>query len=189
METSPSTVKEEQQQRQQQQQPDTSKSVPKPITKSSDTTQAAVAVAQQRKKKPFDGKAWAKRTKTALCKFWRSIRWILLVVVIFAALAAVSIYNSRRTKRLSPYHLERIRSLLQFASKSADEAERIAEDEPIQALLHANYAVTYFSAAKHLIDAKTIESLIGTNLDELEQYLKALQQRLLARVYVSAEQN
>lgn len=144
-------------------------------------------VPEPRKKTKKDGKAWTKKAKTTLCKFWNAVKWILLVVVVFAALAAVSLYNSRKSKRLSPYHLERIRSLLQFASKSADEAERMAEDEPVQALLHADYAVTYFSAAKHLIDAKTIESLIGTNLDELERYLKSLQERLLARIYTALE--
>ena len=53
----------------------------------------------------------------------------------------------------------------------------------VQALLHADYSVCYVSAAKHLVDRQTIESLIGTDLNELEAYLKSLQQRLLERVY------
>ena len=125
------------------------------------------------------------RVKTTLCKIWHWTKWILLVVIIFAALAAISIYNARRKRNLTPHQLERIRSLLQYASKSADEAERIADDQPIQALLHADYAVTYFSAARHLVDEKTIESLLGTDFAELQQYLQQLQQRLLERVYVA----
>ena len=128
-------------------------------------------------------KSFGERAKAFWCKFWRYFRWVLLVLVIFALLAGVSLYNERRSQRLSTYHLDRIRSLLQYASKSADEAERVADDDAVQALLHADYAVTYFSAAQHIVDKQTIQSLIGTNLDELEQYLKSLQLRLIAKVY------
>jgi len=134
--------------------------------------------------KPTKPPVWP-RVKRTMCKIWHSVKWILLVVVIFAALAAVSIFNSRRKRHLTPHQLERIRSLLQYASKSADEAERIADEQPIQALLHADYAVTYFSAARHMVDEKTIESLLGTDFNELQQYLQQLQQRLLERVYVA----
>lgn len=142
----------------------------------------------QTEKQKKSGAARWKKTKELLKKFWSWFKWILLVVVVFGALALVSWYNSRKSKRLSPYYLERIRTMLQFASKSADEAERISQDEPVQALLHANYAVVYFAAAKHLVDDRTIESLIGTNLQELDAYLKALQQRLLVKIYGVVEQ-
>lgn len=128
-----------------------------------------------------------KRLKAGWCKFWRYFKWILLVIAVFALLAGVSLYNERRSQRLPAYYLDRIQSLLQYASKSADEAERVADDDAVQALLHADYAVTYFSAAKHIVDKQTIQSLIGTNLDELEQYLRSLQQRLIARVYAQCE--
>jgi len=145
---------------------------------------AAVGAKSKAKKAP----AWP-RIKGTMCKIWKSVKWILLVVLIFAALAAVSIFNSRRKRHLTPHQLERIRSLLQYASKSADEAERIAEEQPIQALLHADYAVTYFSAARHLVDEKTIESLLGTDFNELQRYLQQLQQRLLERVYAVLARN
>lgn len=144
------------------------------------TVQSATEIAKPKQ-------SFAKRAKKFWPKFWRYFKWILLVLAIFTVLAVVSVYNEKRDRKLSKHHLDRIQSLLQYASKSADEAERVADEDAIQALLHADYAVTYFSAAKHIVDKRTIESLIGTNLDELEQYLRALQQRLIARVY--AQQN
>lgn len=141
--------------------------------------------ATQSTRRPPVKKKWFSKTKQRVGVVWKSVKWILLVVIVFAALAAVSLYNSRRSRKLTPYQLERIQSLLQYASKSAHEAERIADDQPIQALLHADYAVTYFSAARHLVDEKVIESLIGTNYEELQRYLQQLQQRLLERVYAA----
>lgn len=154
---------------------------PTPLTKLTAAVSKPPALTNEQKAAASAAKK--EKLKATAKKVWDVAKWVLLVIVIFGLLAALSVYNSRKSKRLTPFQYERIKSLLQYASKSAHEAERIASDEPIQALLHADYAVTYFSAARHLTDKATIESLIGANSDELEAYLKGLQQRLVVQLY------
>lgn len=114
---------------------------------------------------------------------WNVLKWVLLVVLVFAVLAAVSAWNIRRSKTYTKEELERIRSLLEYSAKSAEEAERTERDDPLQALLHANYAICYLNASKHIVDEKAVESLLGAHVPELEHYLKQLQHRLLDTVY------
>jgi hypothetical protein len=154
-------------------------SLPKPASEAALTSEERAAISAEKKRK----------FKATALKIWNVAKWILLVVLVFALLAGLSLYKARQSKRLTPFQYERIKSLIQYASKSAHEAERIASDEPIQALLHADYAVTYFSAARHIVDKATIESLIGANADELESYLKSLQQRLVAQIYGLVDAN
>lgn len=126
------------------------------------------------------------RLRDALKKMWNSFRWVLLVVAVFTVLALASVWNMKRAKTYTKSELSRIQSLLQYAAKSAEEAERAEKTDPLQALLHANYALCYLNASKHIVDAKTIESLLGSNVDEMDRYLKDLQHRQLQRVYAAS---
>jgi hypothetical protein len=124
-------------------------------------------------------KDWAK-------KMWQPMRWVLVVVAVFTLLALASVWNMRRAKTFSKAEQSRIQSLLQYATKSAQEAERIEHNDPLQALLHADYALCYNNAAKHIVDAKTLEALLGANAAEFDAYLQELQHRQLSRIYAAA---
>lgn len=125
---------------------------------------------------------WMSRVKAGALRVFHAVKWVALVVVFFLLLAIVASWNMNRKKSYSKQELQNIRSLVLYAAKSAEEAERIGRDDPLQALLHANYAVCYVNAAKHMVDEKTIEGLIGADVQEIEQYLNQLQQTLLSTV-------
>lgn len=122
------------------------------------------------------------KVKTSSWKAFHAVKWILLVVFAFIILALIASWNMRRSQKYSKEELQNIKSLVLYAAKSAEEAERIKQTDPLQALLHANYAVCYVNAAKHMVNEKTIGGLLGADVQELEQYLTLLQQSLLNTV-------
>lgn len=125
---------------------------------------------------------WMSKVKAGAVRVFHAVKWVALVVVFFLLLAIIASWNMNRKKTYSKEELQNIRSLVLYAAKSAEEAERIGRDDPLQALLHANYAVCYVNAAKHMVDEKTIAGLIGADIQEIEQYLNQLQQTLLSTV-------
>lgn len=125
---------------------------------------------------------WMKNAQNGAVRAFNAVKWILLVVGFFLVLAIIASWNMNRNQTYSKQELQQIRSLVLYAAKSAEEAERIGRDDPLQALLHANYAVCYVNAAKHMVNEQTIEGLSGADMGELEQYLTQLQQTLLHTV-------
>ncbi len=125
---------------------------------------------------------WINSLKKGTIRVFHAIKWALLVILFFVVLAIFASWNMKRNKKYSKEELSNIRSLVLYAAKSAEEAERIAEENPLQALLHANYAVCYVNAAKHMVTEQAIEGMLGTDIQELEQYLTQLQQTLLITV-------
>jgi len=115
-------------------------------------------------------------------EIFHAVKWVLLVVGVFFVLAVIASWNMNRNQTYSKQELQQIKSLTLYAAKSAEEAERIGRDDPLQALLHANYAVCYINAAKHMVNEQTIENLMGADMNELEQYLTQLQETLLGSV-------
>lgn len=132
------------------------------------------------KKSGGSAAAW-KRFKEGAVRVFNSIKWILLVIVILASVALLARWNVERTKRYSPLALDKVKELIDYAAKSAYEAERTQHD-PMQSLLHADYAVCYVNAAKHMVDDETLKKITGNDMAELEQYLKQLQQRAIQLV-------
>lgn len=142
-----------------------------------------LAIAAEQQRRAANKTAMTTRMKEWAKKLWQPLRWVLLVVAVFTVLALASVWNMKRAKTFSKAELSRIQSLLQYSAKSAQEAEKAERDDPLQALLHANYALCYLNACKHIVDTKTIESLLGTNAGELDAYLQDLQHRQLSRLY------
>lgn len=149
------------------------------ITEKSTQTEHGDAVTPSKQTKKSD---WMSNLKAGALRVFHAVKWVLLVILVFLVLAIIASWNMNRNVRYSKQELQNIRSLMLYAAKSAEEAERIGTDDPLQALLHANYAVCYVNAAKHMVDDKTIQGLLGSSVAELEQYLAQLQQTLLNQV-------
>lgn len=132
-------------------------------------------------KKGSGGDSRWKRMKDGAVRVFNSIKWVLLVIIVLVVVALLARWNVDRTKRYSPAALDKVKQLVEYAGKSAEEAERTQHD-PMQSLLHANYAVCYVNAAKHMVDDETLQKLVVTDMAELEEYLKQLQQRAIQLV-------
>ena len=130
---------------------------------------------------------WWKGVQNAAVKVFDVLKWVLLVVAVFLVLALLASWNMNRHKTYSKQELQQVHSLVLYAAKSAEEAERVGRTDPMQGLLNANYAVCYVNAAKHMVNDETLESLVGTSMAELEQYLNQLQHTLLQTVLKQCE--
>lgn len=130
---------------------------------------------------------WWKGVQSAAVKVFNVVKWVLLVIAVFLVLALIASWNMNRHKTYSKQELQQVHSLVLYAAKSAEEAERVGRTDPMQGLLNANYAVCYVNAAKHMVNDETLESLVGTSMAELEQYLNQLQHTLLQTVLKQCE--
>jgi len=120
----------------------------------------------------------SKATRTIV----EEVAWVLGVVALFVVVALVMHWNVRRTQTHSAETLANVRELLSYAAQDAEEAERMSDSAPRDALMSANYALVLTEAARHLVDGDDalLERLYGTNMAELTAYLQALQKRLMA---------
>lgn len=123
------------------------------------------------------GQGWI-NFKNGVASLYHTLKWVVVVVAFFALLIWASSWNAQRTVQYSETELEKVRELVVYANRSATEAQRVSD--PLQALLHIDYAVCYLNASKHLVpDPKTLEELTGTNLVDLEQSFARAQRRHL----------
>lgn len=122
-------------------------------------------------------------------KFWSTFKWILLVVVAFAAFALFSMMNTKKSKIPNKSELNHVQSLLSYAAKSAQEAESVQNTDPLQALLHANYAVCYLNASKHMIDDDNVNKILDNNLQQFESNLSNLQQKQIETIYTHSRRS
>jgi predicted negative regulator of RcsB-dependent stress response len=113
---------------------------------------------------------------------FHKVKWAGLIVLVILVVAGLLTWNSFRVKKYTPETLQKITQLLEFAAKSAEDAERVASEEPLQALYHAHYAICFVNAARFVVDNddKLLKRLSGTDMDELQRYLRSLQTRLSA---------
>lgn len=113
---------------------------------------------------------------------FHSVKWVLLVIAVFLALALLATWNMKRYQTITQSQKDQVKSLMMYASKSAQEAENIKAEDALQALLHANYAMCYFNACKLFVGDETLATIIESPVPPLESYLEDLQNSILDKV-------
>jgi len=122
------------------------------------------------------------RAKGALVNNWNTIRWFVAILALVVAAALFAHWNEQRAQKFSTEELSGIRKLVTFAGKSAREAQR-TQSNPLQALLHVNYALCFVNAANHMIgDPATLQKLSNINVIALKQHLMTSQAQLLNKI-------
>ena len=129
-----------------------------------------------------DSSSLWQRAKQLISENWSAIRWFLAILAVVIAAALFAIWNAQRAQKFSSEELLGIQKLVVFAGKSAREAQR-TQANPLQSLLHVNYALCFINAAKHMVGGiDALQRLATINVVQLVQYLTATQAQLLNKI-------
>ena len=122
--------------------------------------------------------------KQKIIELWPVIKWFALILAIVVSAALFAHWNAQRAAHLSTKELQGIKRLLSFVTISAEQAQK-TRAEPLQSLLHANYAICFLNAAKNMIDGgqMTLQQLAPEiDIATLHSSLKEMQLQLLQRI-------
>ena len=123
--------------------------------------------------------------KEAIVGSWSTIRWFVIILAIVIGAALIAHWNSQRAQQFSAKELDGVRTLIDYATKCTDEAQR-THTNSLQSLLHTNYAICFINAAKHMVggDVETLQTIIGpkTSIAQLHTHLSGVQAQLLRRI-------
>jgi hypothetical protein len=130
------------------------------------------------------------RAKQLVTEHWSAIRWFIGILAVVIAAALFAIWNAKRAQQFSTEELVGIQKLLGFAIKSAREAQKTLTN-PLQSLLHVNYALCFVNAGKHMVGGfETLQTLSpGIDVAELHQHLTQLQAQLLNKIRQQCTEN
>lgn len=123
--------------------------------------------------------------KETIVGSWSTIRWFVIILAVVIGAALIAHWNSQRAQQFSAKELDGVRTLIDYATKCTDEAQR-THNNSLQSLLHTNYAICFINAAKHMVggDVETLQTIIGAkaNVAQLHAHLNASQAQLLRKI-------
>lgn len=129
------------------------------------------------------------RVKDVFWENWGTIKWFVIVLAIVIGAALFAIWNAQRTQKFSTEELNGIQKLINFAAKSAREAQK-TQSNTLQSLLHVNYGICFINAAKHMVGSMdTLQNLSPININEMYQFLTQTQIHLLNRIRQQCVEN
>lgn len=108
------------------------------------------------------------------------IKWALIVTGIVILVAGMSKWSGHNGPRYSRGFMQQVENLVNQATKWHLTAKQ--DQNPMVAMMHADFALAYITAARKLLPDHDIERITSVKVAELQTFLESDQQQAMERI-------